>query len=201
MTASLVLHPVRSTLFAKPPATSLSAGARAALGDPALPAMTDFRRSPMVTVTADVQVDRALEYMIVAGVRFCFVVDALSRVLGAVTSYDIQGEKPARHVQSMGGDLRAVSRAEVQVRHIMEPVAGWQVIDLDQAARATLAQIVAALKTLGRRHLVVVEQMGGAQMLRGLFSASRIEQDTGLNLDIFPVPTTFAEIERAVEHP
>jgi CBS-domain-containing membrane protein len=175
---------------------------RLALSDPARTVMTDFRTSPVVTVPAGLAIDRALELMMFAGVRFAFVVGEARGVVGAVSAQDIQGEKPARYLQSIGADMRAHSRREVLAQHIMEPIDEWLVVEHRDIARVTLAHVVAALKAVGRRHLVVVEtSAGGAQTLRGLLAASRIEQETGLVIDVGAGPRSFAEIERAVEHP
>jgi hypothetical protein len=57
------------------------------------------------------------------------------------------------------------------------------------------------MKALGRRHLIVVERSGGRPVLRGVFSATRFERETGWAIDITPSARTFAEIERAVLHP
>jgi hypothetical protein len=181
--------------------SAISAPPRVTLQDRAFPLITDFRNSPIVTIGANVQIDRAVEHMIAAGVRLCFVTDAESMLVGTVTSYDIQGEAPMRYLLALGPG-RGSTRRDVLVRHVMEPLDALKVIDLAEALRASIGEVVAAMKTLGRRHLIVVERSTSAPpVLRGVFSATRFERETGWAIDVTPSARTFAEIERAVEHP
>ncbi len=198
MSVRLHLHAVPEGLRLKAPASPVP---RTTLGAPAIDLMTDFRRSPIVSVPDALQIDRALEIMVLAGVRFCFVVDAAGRVRGNVTSYDIQGEKPLRYCQAPLGQGASLSRGDVRIRDIMEPLDTWQIVTFEQAQRATVANVIETFKTSGRRHLVVVEEASSGPIVRGLFSATRFEADTGLQVDVYSVPRTFAEIEQALEHP
>lgn len=195
---SVTLHPAPSGLSAK---SIDPVAARKQLDDRAWELVTDFRAAPIVSVRADTQIDRVIELMIAAGVRMCFVTDRAELVLGTVTSYDIQGEKPMRYLQALGPGLRASSRRDVAAKHVMEPLADLRIIDATEAMRATIGEVATALKKVGRRHLVVVEKMNDHPALRGVFSATRIEAALGTVLDITPEPGSFAEIERALEHP
>lgn len=196
MTVTLQLHAVPEGLRLKAP---VPLRPRATLTAPAIDLMTDFRRSPIVTVPDALQIDRALEVMVLAGVRFCFVVDAAGRTLGNITSYDIQGEKPFRYCQAALG--QSLARSDVRVRDIMEPLDAWQIVQFEDAQRATVATVIETFKASGRRHLVVVEGLSTAPTVRGLFSATRFEAETGMPVDVYSVPKTFAEIEQALEHP
>ena len=196
---SLPVVPASARLMIRPHAPQPASPA--GLHDPALPLMTDFRASPAIAVGPDMSVDRALEHMILAGVRFCFVADREGRLVGTVTSFDLQGERVTRYLSLVGAHHRASSPAEVLVRHVMDPLTRLRAVEMHIAAHATVGEIVSTLRALATRHLVVVEERGDEQVLRGLFSATRIEQATGLALDILPGPATFAEIENAVEHP
>src|SRR3984957_11977698 len=67
--------------------------------DPAIHAITDFTREHPVTVDEERQIDAALEDMIRLGVRAMLVVRE-QRIVGLITSYDIQGERPLQFLQS-----------------------------------------------------------------------------------------------------
>src|SRR5438552_5494808 len=67
--------------------------------DPAIHAVTDFTREHPATIDEERQIDDALEDMIRIGVRALLVVRE-QRVVGLITSYDIQGEKPLQFLQS-----------------------------------------------------------------------------------------------------
>jgi CBS domain-containing protein len=161
--------------------------------------MTDLDRTPMVTVEADTQIDDALRLMKHAGVRSAIVVDDGGRLLGLVTAYDILGEKPVRLLQSAGRSAASQGRAGVLVAAVMEPIAQWQVVDVAELQRFTVADVVETFRRLGHTHLPVVERMaGGEDRLRGLLSAAEVARRTGAETNGVRPAATFAEIEQAV---
>ena len=76
--------------LASPPGTVMHT---VAMGDRALEVMTDFKQRIPVTVNGDFAISQALGVMMHSGVRL-LVLDASSRLIGLISSYDIQGEKP-----------------------------------------------------------------------------------------------------------
>lgn len=58
----------------------------------------------------------------------------------------------------------------------------------------TTTDLLATLRRFGRNHLLVVE----AGQVRGVVSRSQIERQLGRAIDITPIATSFAEIERAL---
>jgi len=177
---------------------------RTSLQDRALPMMTDLRHQARVTVFAAQQVDEALEDMARAGVKFAFVVedDPGRRLVGCVTAYDIQGEKPMRHLQSVDCSLDTCSRDDVRVCHVMERVDEWQVLELDVVRSARIGQIVATMRALSRRHLIVVDptEVEGPPVICGLLSATALERCTGIAVGMTHTAMSFVEIERVLHH-
>lgn len=165
---------------------------------PALELMTDFRRTPAISVHAATQIDDALNQMIYSGVRLLFVVDAEFRVLGAITSYDINSEKPMLYLQSRDCRIGICTRGDVQVQDIMTPVRAWRTLNYRDLADATLGSIVQTFTSLGARHLIVLDRVSaqGVQTVRGLFSASAVERALGILIDATETAGSFAEIER-----
>lgn len=144
--------------------------------DPAQSVMTDFHERSAVTVAERMPIDDALEHMKHCGVRSAFVVDAAgSHVLGVVTAYDIQGEKPVRHLQALGGTHRTSARRDVHVRDIMTSVDQWNIVDIKDIARSTIGMVVDLFKGSGGTHIAVVETSDAhGQRLRGVFSIAKI---------------------------
>ena len=66
--------------------------------DPAVHAMTDFTSKFAVTVPPDRQIDAALADMVRLSVRAMLVMRADS-IIGLITSYDIEGPRPARFAE------------------------------------------------------------------------------------------------------
>lgn len=168
--------------------------------DPAVSVMTDFTDTAVFVIGHDVEIDQALLYMKTVGVRFLFVKDGGGSLVGLVTSTDIQGEKPVRYLQSVDCTLKSCSRADVLVKHIMVPVENWDVIDYSDVEKARISHVVDSFKATGRRHLVVTEHTGRVAMVRGIFSATRVEHALGMQLDIVRAAKSFAEIESALMH-
>jgi CBS domain-containing protein len=145
-------------------------------GDPALSVMTDFRERASVTVAETATMDAALEHMKHNGVRCAFATDESRRVVvGLITAYDIMSEKPMRHMQSM-----ASPRREVLVRDIMQGIAEWQVTDIKDIERATVAAVSQLFEESRLTHIPVMETGGdGEQRLRGLLSGAKVTRVLG----------------------
>jgi CBS-domain-containing membrane protein len=166
---------------------------------PALEIMTDFSRTPAISVLATTQIDKALNQMIYSSVRLFFVVDRDFNILGSITSYDIQGEKPMLFLQSRDCTLDSCSREDITVQDIMTPVHQWRALNYSVLPYATLGDVMATFKGLGQHHLVVVEsQRHGPQIIRGLFSASVLEKVLDIPIDTAEPATSFAEIQHAL---
>src|SRR5260370_29314680 len=98
------------------PRRSISDGHFLDPSDPAILAITDFTREHPVTVDEERQIDDALHDMIHLGVRAMLVVRE-QRVVGLITSYDIQGERPLQFLQTS----TYTRHQEIRVGHIMTP--------------------------------------------------------------------------------
>jgi len=168
-----------------------NAPGRVTLDDPAFAVMTDLREVSAATTTPEEPIDAAHAAMIRRGVRLLFALDAQGAVAGIITATDLLGAKPMRFMQSHG-----VTHAEVQVRDIMTPASSLDGLSLIEVAQMRVGHIVATLKTVGRRHLTVAED--GGSRIRGLFSASQVARQLGMELQTFEVARTFADIEAAL---
>lgn len=197
-------QPVRGVPLRKADQVVLSAAEQrqihmVSLESPGTLVMTDFDRSPVVTVEGVTQIDDALRLMKHAGVRSAVVVDEQGRLLGLVTAHDILGDKPLRLLESAGRALPAGRRAGLDVTAVMEPVARWQVVDIADLKRCSVADVIETLRRLGRTHVPVVERIGaGEDRLRGLLSAAEVARRTGVDTSGLRAAQTFAEIEQAV---
>ena len=180
--------------------TPLAAGARVAepmtpgrvtLDDPAFSVMTDLREVSAATTRPEERIGEAHAQMIRRGVRLLFVLEPGGCVAGVLTATDLLGEKPVRFMQSRG-----VSHAEILVEDIMTPAAMLEALSLIEVAQMRVGHIVATLKAVGRKHLMVAEE--GGRRIRGLFSASQVARQLGMELQTFEVASSFAEVEAAL---
>jgi CBS-domain-containing membrane protein len=161
------------------------------LDDPAFSVMTDLREVAAATTTADETIGQAHAQMIRRGVRSLFVLDSQRTVAGVITATDLLGEKPMRFMQSHG-----VSHGEIQVGDIMTPAGMLDALPLMDVAQMRVGHIVATMKAVGRQHLMVAED--GGHRVRGIFSASQVARQLGIELQTMEVAKTFADIEAAL---
>jgi CBS domain-containing protein len=164
---------------------------RVTLDDPAFAVMTDLREVSAATTRPEETVDAAHAEMIRRAVRLLFVLDPSGAVAGVITATDILGEKPVRFMQARG-----VSHREILVEDIMTPASMLEALPLLEVAQMRVGHIVATLKSVGRKHLMVAED--GGRRIRGLFSASQLARQLGMELQTFEVARSFAEVEAAL---
>ena len=160
---------------------------------PALHVMTDLSRVPSATITADASLDEANRSMIIRGVRL-LLVTGHRKITGMVTTADILGEIPVLAAQKRQSGL-----TELRVADVMVPVERMEALDIDVVRKSSVGHIVATLKADGRAHaLVLGNDAHGKQVLLGIFSASQIARQLGVQIQTYEVARTFAEIEAAL---
>ncbi len=166
-----------------------------AADSPAVEAMTDFSRVNVVSIHLSALVDSANARMISRGVRLLMVVGDDEEVVGLITARDVLGEKPLQVSHSRG-----IKRGEVTVGDVMTPIVSIDTLYLREVMNVTVADILHALKNLGRQHILVedVDPVTGQPRIRGLFSATHIGRLLGVPVLGFDLPRTFAEIEAAL---
>jgi CBS domain-containing protein len=164
---------------------------RVTFDDPAFSVMTDLREVSAACSRPDETIDAAHAQMIRRAVRLLFVLDSGGAVVGVITATDLLGEKPVRFMQARG-----VSHAEILVEDIMTPASMLEALSILDVAQMRVGHIVATLKAVGRKHLMVAED--GGRRIRGLFSASQLARQLGMELQTFEVARSFADIEAAL---
>lgn len=167
-----------------------------AADSPAIEAMTDFSRVSVVSIDTAARIDEAHARMISRGVRLLMVVGAEGGMVeGLITARDVLGEKPLQVAQARG-----TPRGELTVAELMTPIASLDTLYLGDVLNARIADILQALKSLGRQHILVedVDPVTGEARVRGLFSATHIGRMLGVPVLGFDLPRTFAEIEAAL---
>jgi CBS domain-containing protein len=164
---------------------------RVTLDDPALTVMTDLQHVSVASTTPEEPIEEAHAMMIRRGVRLLFVLDAAGAVQGVITATDLLGEKPMRFMQDRG-----IPHSEIRVADIMTPTAHLEAIALQDLASMRVGHVVATMRAVRRQHLMVAE--GDGRRIRGLFSATQIARQLGVELQTTEVARTFADIEAAL---
>lgn len=142
------------------------------LRDSALQVMTDFTAKVPITIAPDRQIEEALADMIRFGVRALLVAHG-NNVVGLITSYDIEGPRPAR-------------REPIQVGDIMTPWEDLPKVDWQTVQASRIADLLEIFQGVGVMHLLVVEgdDVIGDTLVRGLICRRRIERQLGGSVDI-----------------
>ena len=160
------------------PRRSIADGQGLSPGDPAILAVTDFTREHPVTIDAERQIDDALNDMIRVGVRALLVFKD-QRIVGLITSYDIQGERPLQFLQSSTYS----HHRDIRVAHIMTPWHALTAINWETLQSMRAGDLLQLLDHAAVTHLIVVEtdRARSSCMVRALVSRARlIRQLSGL---------------------
>ena len=161
--------------------------------DPALPLMTDFSHVLPVTTTVATGIETALLRMKNAGVRLLLVIDDDEQVIGLISSYDIQGERPVKLAQES-----RIQHVDITVGAIMIGQAQIRVIDMLSVRNAQISHIVATMSQLECRHLLVVDvdPYTKEQTISGLFSATQISKHLHIDVtDVMTAAHSLAELQ------
>ena len=154
------------------PKRAASSGFRVKLNDHAVLAMTDFTREYPITVDEEQQIDAALADMVRLGVRAMLVVRG-QKVVGFISSYDIEGERPLQYLLSSNH----TRHRDIQVGRIMTPWSDLVALNWRAVKDANVGDLFNVFSHSDAMHLLVLE-MGadGATYVRGLFSKTRLER-------------------------
>jgi CBS-domain-containing membrane protein len=162
------------------------------LDSPALDVMTDLTKVKAATISPDRTLRQAEQAMIHQGVRMLFVVDEMPLLQGLITSTDLRGER-----QMSVGQARQLRFDEMRVADVMTALTLLDAIPYERLGHASVGNLVATLRDVGRNHLLVVER-GSPPRIRGVVSRSQIERQLGRPIEVSEVPTNFAEVVQAL---
>jgi len=181
-----------ATRFAQP---RQLAAERVTLDSPALSVMTDLELVRAATVRPEETLLMAREHMIHQGVRLLFVVSEMPCVDGLITTTDLDGERPMQVIAHKG-----VHYNDLVVADVMSPLATLDALGMDDLRHATVAKVIATIRDLGRRHMLVVDhgQDGQTPVLRGVISQAQIERQLGHQIDVIEHAHNFAEISASL---
>jgi hypothetical protein len=163
--------------------------------DPALSLLTDLQHSACIVASHRDDLERTLHLMRRANVRMVFVSGADGQLVGMVTAEDIQGERPVVRASS-----HMVRHGELTLADVMHPVSHWDTVDMAQVRTARLGDVAATMHEHGLRYLLVTQHKDGATVLRGLFSAHRLEMALNTTIEPDLHSRTFAELEQVLAH-
>lgn len=148
------------------------------LDDPAISVLVDFTKHPPYSTTEDTYIQTALQQMKILKVRSLFVLDAHDRILGHIAARDIQGPKAAMVAGQYG-----VKPSEVTVKMLMIPCENMVTLQFGELSNARVGHIVRLFHDLSVNYIYVVDHdQSDVEVMRGMFSISRLSQQLGENM-------------------
>ncbi|NNM61571.1 MAG: CBS domain-containing protein [Steroidobacteraceae bacterium] len=147
--------------------------------DPAVLAVTDFAREAPVTVDQERPIDSALEDMVRFGVRALLVMHE-RRIVGLITSYDIQGERPLQFLQNSNYE----HHRDIRVGHIMTPWSELPALEWSELQAAHAGELLGMLRHEALTHVLVIERGADRTVIvRGLISRARLQRQLRTSTD------------------
>lgn len=158
------------------PRRSVLDGQPIELNDPAIYAISDFKRDYPMTVDAERQIDDALSDMIRLSVRALLVAKE-QRLVGLITSYDIQGERPMQFLQSSNYSRHQ----DIRVVHVMTPWDELLALDWEHVEAARAGDLLLLFEQTNLTHLLVIEvdRKTSISTVRALASRARLLRQLG----------------------
>lgn len=165
------------------------------MDSPAWHVFTDFKLKEPAKTSIDVLVQKALEEMKHLNVKSLLVTDDHEHILGLISTRDIQGVKAGIAARDNG-----VKLTEVTVKMVMTPFEQLHVLDYKDLSNARVGHIVRLIHEKGLQHLLVVEpNREGLQIVRGIFSASRISRQLGTDVSGDLSSHSVADINKRIQ--
>lgn len=162
---------------------------------PATDVMTDFTKVAAITMGPCATLNAAEQRMVASNVRLLLVTEQSNKILGIITLTDIQGDRPMKYLQKIGGG----KREDIYLQDIMTPADKLDVLQMSQVEKVMVGDIVETMKKVGRQHALVVDSdQKGGQTLRGIFSTKQISKQLGVEIDTVEIARTFAELDEAL---
>jgi CBS domain-containing protein len=165
------------------------------LESPALSVMTDLTQVKAATIRPEQTLQQAEQTMIYQGVRMLFVVSQMPVLEGLITSTDLRGERQMSLVHT-----RHLRFDEMRVVDVMTELSALDAIEFESMGIATVSNMIATLKRVGRHHLLVVQRATATtpQRIRGVVSRAQIERQLGTPIEMTEIASSFSEVERAL---
>ncbi|KZC38045.1 MULTISPECIES: CBS domain-containing protein [Rhodanobacter] len=149
--------------------------------DPALAVMVDFHRVCPVTVEPERSIDEALQRMIDARVRTLLVLVKES-MLGLITAYDIQGQKPLQFLRGSNCTHPKCRHEDIEVADIMTAVESLPTLRVEDIRKARTGDILETFRETRQTHLLITERQDDERdEIRGLISRTEIERRLGIS--------------------
>ncbi|MGO2243273.1 MAG: CBS domain-containing protein [Halomonas sp.] len=158
---------------------------------PAMTVLTDFSQLMPQSVDADTPIDDTHLKMRHGGIRLLFVMDKRAHCIGVITSKEVIGSRRI----NLAMQQRNLNREEVTAEMIMTPWQKLSAMPVSQLGSLTIEDLVLSMESFTDQHLLITELNDNQELrIRGLISASDIQNAVGKDINPVPMAKNFAEI-------
>jgi predicted transcriptional regulator len=161
------------------------------LSSSALELLTDFTRVNPLVIDSDTLAEDAEKLMLKTHVKLKVVINSDSEFIGLISYDNISAQNIMRLVAS------GIARKDIKVADLMMDRSAIKALDYKDISKASIGDVVEALKSKGVQHCLVVDSE--SHHIRGLISASDIARKLHLSIPIYKQPS-FIEIFNEIKH-
>ncbi|MDV6315849.1 hypothetical protein [Idiomarina sp. HP20-50] len=159
--------------------------------DNALHVMDDFKTLSAVELSEGTLVSDAESAIKGAASRYACVKNRSEQMIGLLALRELHGRKATQVATRTQTNWR-----ELSVKDLMIPLSALPQVQLSDLKKARIGDAAATLKASGRDFLVVINQ----DEVYGVVSSLKVAELTGESVNVFHLPSTFAEIISVVNH-
>lgn len=163
------------------------------LTSPALKMVNNFTQKDPLRAHYDLGIIDALQQTSSRCTDFILVVDDTEKLIGIVSSADLQSSKIMILAQRLN-----VNRADISLRHVMTPLTQLTGVSMQSLSYACIGD---ALQTMEHHSTMFLLVTTAQNEICGLLSAREITKTLQIPLHISPIAHTFSEVLEQVDHP
>ncbi|ASG65245.1 hypothetical protein [Idiomarina piscisalsi] len=159
--------------------------------DNALRVMDDFDVSSPVQLSESTTLMDAEKSMRKQSQRYACIHNRNSQIIGLLALRELHGRKATQTTTST-----QTFWEELTAKDLMTPLSALPQVSLKDVQKSRIGDAAATLKSSGRDFIVVISD----GEVYGIISSLKIAELTGESVNVFHLPSTFAEIISAVTH-
>ena len=163
------------------------------LTSPAIKMINNFTNKIPVRASFDTTIEQALKQLNVQPSNFILVTDEQHKLIGIVSSADLQSSKTMIIAQRIG-----LPRSEVNLHHLMIPLTNLLGVSMQSLSYACIGDALQTMEHHGAMFLLVTT---ANNEICGLISAREIAKTLQIPVHITPIANSFSEVLESVDHP
>lgn len=163
------------------------------LASPALKMVNNFTQTTPIRAQHETTITEALKQVSAKQSDFVLVTDEHQKLIGLVSSADLQSSKITIIAERLN-----TPRGEVSLRDIMTPISKIMGVSMQSLSYACIGDALQTMEHQGTMFLLVTT---ANNEICGLISARQIAKTLHIPINISPIAHSFSEVLENIEHP